>query len=70
MKYLVLLLLILVVWGLVGEFVLKDRQSEGLGTFSDKLKDLGSRLHKAVGALAAIALIIYLIRFIYMVIWG
>jgi hypothetical protein len=70
MKYLILLLLILAVWALVVEFLLKDRRSEGLGTFTDKLKDLGLRLHWAVGALAIIALFVYVTRFIYRLFWG
>ncbi len=70
MKYLIFLLLILSVWALAAEFLLKDRQSEGLGTFTEKLKDLGLRVHRAVGVLAAVAVIVYVVRFLWKVFFG
>jgi len=70
MRYLVLIVIILSAWALMAEFVLKDRRSEGLGGFTDKLKDLGLRMHWAIGALAVIALLVYVVRFIYRLIWG
>jgi hypothetical protein len=69
MKYLIPLFFILAIWALAAEFLLKDRRSEGLGTFTEKLKDFGWRLHWAVGVLAAIALIVYVIRFVYRIFW-
>jgi hypothetical protein len=70
MKYLIFLLLILSAWALAAEFLLKDRQSEGLGTFTQKLKDLGLRVHRAVGVLAAVAVIVYVVRFLWRVFFG
>lgn len=70
MKYLILLLSILLAWALAAEFLMKDRRSEGLGTFTDKLKDLGLRLHWAVGVVAAIAIIIYVVRFLWRIVAG
>ncbi|MBI5251369.1 MAG: hypothetical protein HY912_17915 [Desulfomonile tiedjei] len=70
MKYLVILLFILAGWALAAEFLMKDRQSEGLETFTDRLKDLGTRLHRAIGVLAALVLIVLVIRFIFKIFWG
>jgi hypothetical protein len=70
MKYLIFLLLILSAWALAAEFLLKDRQSEGLGTFTQKLRDLGLRVHRAVGVLAAVAVIVYVVRFLWRVFFG
>ena len=70
MKYLILLLTILLGWAVAAEFLLKDRRSEGLGTFTDKLKDLGLRLHRAVGVVAAIAVIVYVVRFLLRIFAG
>lgn len=70
MKHLILLLSILLAWALAAEFLLKDRRSEGLGTFTDKLKDLGLRLHRAVGVVAAIAVIVYVVRFLWRIFAG
>jgi hypothetical protein len=70
MKYLIFLLLVLLAWALAAEFLLKDRQSEGLGTFTQKLRDLGLRVHRAVGVLAALAVIVYVARFLWRVFFG
>jgi DMSO/TMAO reductase YedYZ heme-binding membrane subunit len=49
----------------MGEFVLKDRSSEGLTSAADKWKDLGRRIHQSVGIIAALMIIILVARFIY-----
>ncbi len=64
MRYVYLALLVLIAWLLLDEFVLKDRSSEGLGTYRSKWTDLGRRLHFVVGVLAVLMLVFLLIRFI------
>jgi hypothetical protein len=65
MRYLLILLLLLALWFLLDEFLLKDRRSEGLGSLTEKLKDLGSRLHWSFGVLAVLIIIIFVFRFLW-----
>ncbi len=65
MKYLTILVFLLVTYYVIGEFVLKDRSSEGLTCAADKWKDLGRRIHQSVGIIAALMIIILVARFIY-----
>ncbi len=64
MRYLLILLLLVALWFLLDEFLLKDRRSEGLSSLTEKLKDLGSRLHWSVGILAVFIVIIFVLRFL------
>jgi hypothetical protein len=52
-------------WFLFDEFLLKDRRSEGLNSLREKLKDLGSRLHWSIGILAALMVIILVLRLLF-----
>jgi hypothetical protein len=52
-------------WLLLDEFLLKDRRSEGLNSLTEKLKDLGSRLHWSIGIIAVLMVIIFVIRFLF-----
>lgn len=52
-------------WLLLDEFLLKDRRSEGLNSLTEKLKDLGSRLHWSIGILAVLMVIIFVLRFLF-----
>ncbi len=65
MKYLLVLIIVLAVWGLVDQFLRKDRSSEGTGSFFDELKDLGRNLHVMMGILAVIIVILFVARLIY-----
>lgn len=65
MKYLTLILLFSVIYYVIGEFVFKDRSSEGLTKTAEKWKDLGRRIHQSVGIIALMMIIILIIRFIY-----
>lgn len=67
MRYLLIFLLLLALWMLLDEFLLKDRRSEGLNSLTEKLKDLGSRLHWSIGVLAVLMVIIFILRFLYRV---
>lgn len=69
MKYLILLVIILAAWGLLGEFVFKDRDSEGITSLADKFRDLGRRLHLVAGLLAALILGILLLRLVFHTLW-
>ena len=64
MRVLIIIVFILAAWLLLTEFVFSDRSSEGLETFGDKLKDLGSRFHLAIGILAALAGLFMLVRLV------
>jgi hypothetical protein len=64
MRYLLILLLLLALWFLLDEFLLKDRRSEGLSSLTEKLKDLGSRVHWSFGVLAVLIIIIFVFRFL------
>ncbi len=68
MRYLLIFLLLLALWLLAEEFLLKDRRSEGLTSLTAKLKDLGRRVHWSIGVLAVLIVIIYVLRFIIRVI--
>jgi len=63
MKYFSILVFFFLIWILLAEFVFKDRSSEGLTSFSEKLKDLGSRFHLAFGILAVLVVVYFLVRF-------
>jgi hypothetical protein len=65
MRYLVIFLMLMALWFLFDEFLLKDRRSEGLNSLTEKLKDLGSRLHWSIGIIAVLMVIIFVLRFIY-----
>jgi hypothetical protein len=65
MRYLFIFLLLMALWLLVDEFLVKDRKSEGLNSLTEKLKDLGSRLHWSIGILAVLMVIIFVIRFLF-----
>jgi hypothetical protein len=52
-------------WLLVDEFLVKDRKSEGLNSLTEKLKDLGSRLHWSIGIIAVLLVIIFVLRFLF-----
>ena len=52
-------------WLLLDEFLLKDRRSEGLNSLTEKLKDLGSRLHWSIGIIAVLMVIIFVLRFLF-----
>ena len=64
MKYVILIVFFLAAWLLIDEFVLRDRGSEGLDSYVDKLKDLGRRFHLVFGILAVLIIIFMVIRFI------
>jgi hypothetical protein len=64
MKYLTLILFALIAWLILGEFVFKDRSSEGLDTTASKWRDLGRRLHLTFGVLAALVVALMLVRLI------
>jgi hypothetical protein len=68
MRYLLIFLLLLALWFLLEEFLLKDRRSEGLNSLTAKLKDLGTRVHWSIGVLAAAIVIIFVLRFLVRVI--
>ena len=65
MRYLIIFLLLMAIWLLLDEFLLKDRRSEGLNSLTEKLKDLGSRLHWSIGIIAVLMVIIFVIRFLF-----
>ena len=65
MRYLLIFLLLMALWLLLDEFLLKDRKSEGLNSLMEKLKDLGSRLHWSIGILAVLMVIIFVLRFLF-----
>jgi hypothetical protein len=65
MRYLLIFLLLMALWLLLDEFLLKDRRSEGLNSLTEKLKDLGSRLHWSVGIIAVLMVIIFVVRFLF-----
>jgi hypothetical protein len=67
MRYLLIFLLLVALWLLLDEFLLKDRRSEGLNSLTEKLKDLGSRLHWSIGILAVLIVIIFVLRFLFRV---
>jgi hypothetical protein len=67
MRYLLIFLLLMALWLLLDEFLLKDRRSEGLNSLTEKLKDLGSRLHWSIGILAVLIVIIFVLRFLFRV---
>jgi hypothetical protein len=67
MRYLLIFLLLMALWLLLDEFLLKDRRSEGLNSLTEKLKDLGSRLHWSIGILAVLVVIIFVLRFLFRV---
>lgn len=64
MRYLLILLLLLALWFLLDEFLLQDRRSEGLNSLTEKLKDLGSRIHWSIGIIAVFIVIIFVLRFL------
>ena len=64
MKFVIIIVFFLAVWFLIDEFVLSDRREEGLYTFSDRLRDLGRRMHMVFGILAVLIVLIMLVRFI------
>jgi hypothetical protein len=64
MKYVILIVFFLAAWLLIDEFVLRDRGSEGLDSYLDKLKDLGRRFHLVFGILAVLIIIFMIVRFI------
>jgi hypothetical protein len=68
MRYLLIFLLLLALWFLLEEFLLKDRRSEGLNSLTAKLKDLGTRVHWSIGVLAVSIVIIFVVRFLVRVI--
>ncbi|MFC1835531.1 hypothetical protein ACFL2Q_12465 [Thermodesulfobacteriota bacterium] len=65
MRYILVLAYLLLAWLLIDEFVLKDRSREGLDTFRDKWKDLGSRLHMVFGILALLMMAFLAVRFVF-----
>jgi hypothetical protein len=65
MRYLFIFLLLMALWLLVDEFLVKDRKSEGLNSLTEKLKDLGSRLHWSIGIIAVLLVIIFVLRFLF-----
>ena len=65
MRYFIIFLLLMAIWLLLDEFLLKDRRSEGLNSLTEKLKDLGSRLHWSIGIIAVLMVIIFVIRFLF-----
>lgn len=65
MRYLIVFLLLVAIWFLFDEFLLKDRRSEGLNSLREKLKDLGSRLHWSIGILAVLMVIIFVLRLLF-----
>ncbi len=65
MRYLIIFLLLMALWLLLDEFLLKDRRSEGLNSLTAKLKDLGSRLHWSIGIIAVLMVIIFVLRFLF-----
>jgi hypothetical protein len=65
MRYLIIFLLLMALWLLLDEFLLKDRRSEGLNSLTEKLKDLGSRLHWSIGIIAVLMVIIFVLRFLF-----
>jgi hypothetical protein len=65
MRYLLVFLLLVAIWFLFDEFLLKDRRSEGLNSLREKLKDLGSRLHWSIGILAVLMVIIFVLRLLF-----
>jgi hypothetical protein len=65
MRYLIIFLLLMALWLLLDEFLLKDRRSEGLNSLTEKLKDLGSHLHWSFGILAVLIVIIFVLRFLF-----
>lgn len=69
MKYLMLLVILLAAWGLLGEFVFKDRSSEGINSLADKLRDLGRRLHLVAGLMAVLIIGILLLRLVFHTFW-
>ncbi len=67
MRYLLTFLILLALWLLLDEFLLKDRRSEGLNSLTEKLKDLGSRVHWSIGVIAVLMVIIFVLRFLFRV---
>ncbi len=64
MRYLILVVAIIAAWFVVDEFLIRDRTSEGLRSYREKLKDLGGRLHYVFGILAILIFLIMLLRLI------
>jgi len=65
MRYLVLISLILAIWAMLEEYIFKDRRSEGLEGFWDKVRDFGSHFHKVIGIVAALILVVYFLRLLW-----
>ncbi|MEI6133464.1 MAG: hypothetical protein WCP72_00700 [Desulfomonile sp.] len=64
MKYLSTILLIILTWLVVDEFILKRNESGRKYSIIDRWKDLGARIHSVIGILALVILIIYTLRLV------
>ena len=66
MKYLLVLIIVVSLWTLVGQFLRKDRSSGGSETFFDELKDLGRNIHVMMGVIAILIIILFVVRLVYL----
>ncbi|MBM3301190.1 MAG: hypothetical protein FJY85_14700 [Deltaproteobacteria bacterium] len=70
MKYLVILLFILAAWTLFDQLVLKGRASGEGRPLIEEVKEFGRNFHVMAGILAAVVLIVLLLRLIYHSLWA
>ncbi|MFH0959857.1 MAG: hypothetical protein V1897_14265 [Pseudomonadota bacterium] len=64
MKYLSTILLIILTWLVVDEFILKRNALGKKYSIIERWKDLGGRIHSVIGILALVILIIYTLRLV------
>ncbi|MEI8182062.1 MAG: hypothetical protein WCG29_05085 [Desulfomonile sp.] len=64
MKYLVVIAIALAAWSLLEEFVFKDKRAGSFKSLTHRFLDIGRRLHRMIGVLALIIIMIFLIRMI------
>jgi hypothetical protein len=65
MKYLVVLLFVLAAWTIFDQLVLKSRDAGQRRPVMQELRELGSNFHVMAGILAALVIIIFLLRLMY-----
>lgn len=70
MKYFALLVFLILVSLLMVEFVFKDRAAEGFTSLWQKLRDLGSRFHLAMGVAAVFIVLYFVVRFLVIALKG
>jgi DMSO/TMAO reductase YedYZ heme-binding membrane subunit len=67
MKYLLILVFALTVLLLVKQLVLNRKSPDGLGSLVAKIKDLGTRFHLAIGIMAVLIIVYFLVTSLFRV---